>query len=95
MIPASVYNGNRQRIVNRQYATGMDNNDYGRRDLALTSNPIPQLSPEHGAQSRLAVLVCNVATQAITFMERAKQSATLLLTDQGIGIVMPRPIISA
>ncbi len=85
MIPASVYNGNRQRIVNRQYATGLDKTDYGRRDLALTSNPIPQLSPEYGAQSRLEVLVCNTATPAITFMERAKQSATLLLTDQGIG----------
>ena len=24
MIPAAVYNGNRQRIVNRQYATGLD-----------------------------------------------------------------------
>lgn len=84
MIPASVYNGNRQRIVNRQYATGLDNTDYGRRDLALTSNPIPQLSPEYGAPSRLEVLVCNAATPAITLLERAKQSGTLLLTDQGI-----------
>lgn len=45
MIPSSVYNGNRQRIVNREYATGLDKTDYFRRDLALTSNPIPQLSP--------------------------------------------------
>ena len=53
MIPASVYNGNRQRIVNRSYATGLDATDYGRKDLALTSNPIPQLSPEFGAPSLL------------------------------------------
>ena len=53
MIPSSVYNGNRQRIVNRAYATGLDNTDYRRKDLALTSNPIPQLSPEYGAGSRL------------------------------------------
>lgn len=46
MIPSSVYNGNRQRIVNREYATGLDKTDYNRKDLALTSNPIPQLSPE-------------------------------------------------
>lgn len=84
MIPASVYNGNRQRIVNRQYATGLDLTDHDRRDLALTSNPIPQLSPEFGARSRLEVLVCNAATPAITWYERVRQSGTLLLTDQGI-----------
>lgn len=32
MIPAVVYNGNRQRIVNRAYATGLDRSDYYRRD---------------------------------------------------------------
>ena len=84
MIPSSVYNGNRQRIVNRQYATGLDRTDYYRKDLALTSNPIPQLSPEFGALSRLEVLVNNTATPAITFFERAKQNGVILLTDQGI-----------
>ena len=38
MIPSVVYNGNRQRIVNRQYATGLDETDYRRPDLALTSS---------------------------------------------------------
>ena len=66
MIPASVYNGNRQRIVNRNYATGLDKTDYYRKDLALTSNPIPQLSPEFGAESRLEVLVNNTTTPATT-----------------------------
>lgn len=84
MIPASVYNGNQQRIVNREYATGLDKTDYRRKDLALTSNPIPQLSPEYGAQSRLEVNVSNTATPAITFLERSKQNGTILLTDQGI-----------
>lgn len=84
MIPAAVYNGNRQRIVNREYATGLDATDYYRPDLALTSNPIPQLSPEFGAPSRLEVLVNNAATPAITFLDRATQTGTILLTDQGI-----------
>ena len=84
MIPASVYNGNRQRIVNRQYATGLDPSDYYRKDLALTSNPIPQLSPEFGAESRLEVLVNNTATPAIVLLERANQKGSILLTDQGI-----------
>ncbi|MCD8136931.1 MAG: hypothetical protein LUH01_13705 [Parabacteroides gordonii] len=84
MIPSSVYNGNRQRIVNREYATGLDKMDYRRKDLALTSNPIPQLSPEYGANSRLEVNVSNTATPAITILDRAKQKGTFLLTDQGI-----------
>ena len=84
MIPSSVYNGNRQRIVNRAYATGLDKTDYNRKDLALTSNPIPQLSPEFGAHSRLEVNISNTATPAMSILERAKKSATILLTDQGI-----------
>lgn len=84
MIPASVYNGNRQRIVNREYATGLDKTDYFRKDLALTSNPIPQLSPEFGAISRLEVLVNNTTTPAMVYLNRAKQKGTILLTDQGI-----------
>ncbi|WP_297829885.1 hypothetical protein [uncultured Rikenella sp.] len=84
MIPAAVYGGNRQRIVNRSYATGLDATDYGRRDLALTSNPIPQLSPEFGATSRLELLVCNASTPAIAWLDRANRQGTILLTDQGI-----------
>lgn len=84
MIPASVYNGNRQRIVNREYATGLDKTDYFRKDLALTSNPIPQLSPEFGAESRLEVLVNNATTPAIVYLKRAQRQGTILLTDQGI-----------
>lgn len=84
MIPSSVYNGNRQRIVNRPYATGLDKTDYRRKDLALTSNPIPQLSPEFGAKSRLEVNISNTATPAIAILDRARQMGIFLLTDQGI-----------
>ena len=84
MIPACVYNGNRQRIVNRPYATGLDKTDYRKADLALTSNPIPQLSPEFGALSKLEVLVNNAASPAIVWLERAQQKGYVLLTDQGI-----------
>lgn len=84
LIPAVVYNGNRQRIVNRQYATGLDKSDYFRPDLALTSNPIPQLSPEFGARSRLEVNVSNTSTPAMAYLDRSRQQATFLFTDQGI-----------
>lgn len=63
---------------------GLDNTDYRRKDLALTSNPIPQLSPEYGAGSRLEVNISNTATPAITILDRAKQKGIFLLTDQGI-----------
>lgn len=84
MIPAVVYNGNRQRIVNREYATGLDKSDYFRKDLALTSNPIPQLSPEFGAKSRIEVNVSNTATPLIAYLDRSKERGTFLFTDQGI-----------
>lgn len=84
LIPAVVYNGNRQRIVNRQYATGLDKSDYFRKDLALTSNPIPQLSPEFGAKSRLEVNVSNTSTPVIAYLNRDKQQGVFLFTDQGI-----------
>lgn len=96
LIPASVYNGNRQRIVNRAYAMGLDSTDYYRKDLALTSNPIPQLSPEFGAPSRLEVLVNNTATPAIACLKRKQKRGLLLLTDQGIernGMVLDHGLI--
>ena len=84
MIPAVVYNGNRQRIVNREYATGLDKTDYYRKDLALTSNPIPQLSPEFGANSRLEVNISNTSTPLMAYLDRKQQKGVFLFTDQGI-----------
>jgi len=84
MIPAVVYNGNRQRIVNREYATGLDKTDYYRKDLALTSNPIPQLSPEFGANSRLEVNISNTSTPMMAYLNRKQHQGVFLFTDQGI-----------
>ena len=84
MIPAVVYNGNRQRIVNREYATGLDKTDYYRKDLALTSNPIPQLSPEFGANSQLEVNISNTSTPLMAYLDRKQQQGVFLFTDQGI-----------
>lgn len=84
MIPAVVYNGNRQRIVNREYATGLDKTDYYRKDLALTSNPIPQLSPEFGARSQLEVNISNTTTPLMAYLDRKQKRGVFLFTDQGI-----------
>lgn len=83
MLPASVYNGNRQRIVNRKYGTCLDKTDFYFPELALTSNPIPQLSPEFGAPSRLEVNASNVATPCFVCFDRKKGEGIILLTDQG------------
>lgn len=84
MLPSAVYGGNRQRIVSRAYATGLDRTDYYRKDLALTSNPIPQLSPEFGAKSRLEITSCNVATPAMAVLDRRNGTGTIYITSQGI-----------
>lgn len=84
MIPAAVYGGNRQRIVNRRYASGLDDSDYYRADLALTSNPIPQLSPEYGAPSRLELLANNTATPAMAWLDRRSGRGAIIVTEQGM-----------
>ncbi|MGI6224257.1 MAG: hypothetical protein ACOYJG_11695 [Prevotella sp.] len=84
MIPASVYNGNRQRIVNRQYATGLDRSEYYWKELAMTSTPLPQLSPYIGEKSRIEVSVCNASTPVITYYKRHSKEGVFLFTDQGI-----------
>lgn len=87
MIPASVYNGNRNRIVNREYAAGLDREDLYRKDLPLTTTPLPQLSPESGKPSKIEVSACNATTPAICFYSKKDKRAFILLAEQGIRIV--------
>ena len=48
LIPASIYNGNRNRIEHRGYASGLDRADLYKKDLQLTTSELPQLSPDPG-----------------------------------------------
>lgn len=84
MIPASVYNGNRNRIVKRKYAEGLDRVDLYKKDLQLTTTELPQLSPETGKSSMVEVLSCNVTTPAICFYNKISGHAFILLSEQGI-----------
>ncbi len=84
LIPASVYNGNRNRIVNRAYATGFDKDDYYRKDLSMTTVPLPQLSPDPGALSRLEINTSYATTPAICFYDKDKKRGFILLTEQGM-----------
>jgi hypothetical protein len=84
LIPGSVYNGNRTRVVPRGYASGLDRSDLYRKDLSLTTCELPQLSPEPGKSSRLEVSVCNATTPAMCAFDRKAKRGFILLTDQGI-----------
>jgi len=84
MIPASVYNANRNRIVNREYASGLDRSDMYRKDLPQTTSPVPQLSPIAGELSRLEVISCNTTTPAICLFDRNNKQGFIVLTEQGI-----------
>ena len=55
LIPASVYNGNRNRIVARGYAEGLDAADYYRKDLPLTHGSVPCLARDADKPSKLEV----------------------------------------
>ncbi len=84
MIPASVYNGNRNRIVNRDYAAGLDRIDLYKKELPLTTTGLPQLSPDLGNLSKIEVTACNATTPAICFYSKKLKRAFILLTEQGI-----------
>lgn len=83
MIPASVYNGNRNRTVDRPYAAGLDRSDLYRKDLPLTTGVLPQLSPQEGTPSELQVNVCNTTTPAVVIYNRRAKKAFIVLTEQG------------
>ena len=84
LLPASVYNGNRCKIVNRGYAKGLERKYLYKKGLPLMSVPIPQLSPEAGKPSRIDVSTTNLSTPAMCFYNHKTKRAFILLAEQGI-----------
>ncbi|MCX6928966.1 MAG: metallophosphoesterase family protein [Verrucomicrobia bacterium] len=82
LIPASVYNGNRNRIEHRAYATGLNRADLYKKDLPLTTTDLPQLSPEPGKPSKVEVTTCNATTPAVCVYNRQTRRAFILLAEQ-------------
>lgn len=82
MLPASIYNGNRCKIVERAYATGLDRKYLYQNDIPLMSVPIPQLSFEKDDVSRLEVNASNLATPAMCFFSKEKGLGFIVLTNQ-------------
>ena len=84
LIPASVYNGNRNRINGRGYNQGLDRSDLYRQELPLTHGETPRLALNVAERSKLEVSACNVATPAICFFSPAAKRGFIVLAEQGI-----------
>ncbi len=82
MLPASVYNGNRCKIVDRAYAEGLERKYLYKKDIPLMSVPIPQLSPELNVKSRLEVNASNMASPAMCFYSKENKRGFILLAKQ-------------
>lgn len=82
MLPASVYNGNRCKIVDRAYAEGLERKYLYKKDIPLMSVPIPQLSPELNVKSRLEVNASNMASPAMCFYSKENKRGFILLAEQ-------------
>jgi hypothetical protein len=82
LIPASVYNANRNRIVDRGYNAGLEPADHYKKDLQLTTADLPHLSIEPGRPSKLEVLACNASTPAICVFERKAKRGLIILAEQ-------------
>lgn len=72
LLPASVYNGNRCKILDQGY----------NEDIPRMSVPIPQLSPNPDEVSRLEVNACNLATPAMCFYSKSLKRAFMVLAEQ-------------
>ncbi len=82
MFPASVYNGNRCKLVDRAYASGLDRKYLYKKDIPLMSVPIPQLSLSKDAISRLEVNASNMATPAMCFFSKKEKRGFIVLSRQ-------------
>ena len=82
LLPASVYNANRNRIVGRGYAEGLDPADYFRKDLPLTHADVPRLETDAGKPSKLEVNSSNVTTPAVCIFDKKHKRGFILLAEQ-------------
>ena len=85
LIPASVYNGNRNRIEYRGYCTGFDAEDFYNKDLPVTHGDVPRLELAAGKSSKIEVNASNATTPAMCFFDRGNKRAFIVLAEQGIG----------
>jgi hypothetical protein len=84
MIPAAVYNSNRNKTERRGYCTGFDPGDFYNKNIPQITTELPQLSPIQGEASSIEVSSCNAATPAVCILNRRNKRAFIALSEQGI-----------
>jgi lysophospholipase L1-like esterase len=84
LIPAAVYNGNRNRVEYRGYCTGFDAEDFYNKDLPVTHGDVPRLELDSGKPSKIEVNASNATTPALCFYDRENRRAFIVLAEQGI-----------
>jgi lysophospholipase L1-like esterase len=84
LIPASVYNGNRNRIEYRGYCTGFNAEDFNNKDLPVTHGDVPRLELAAGTPSKIEVNASNATTPAMCFYNRENKRAFIVLAEQGM-----------
>ncbi|WP_143305960.1 hypothetical protein [Chitinophaga vietnamensis] len=82
LAPAIVYNGNRYRVIGNGYNPPYPADMYYNPAVPLTISNNPQLSPDSGQASCIALQTGNAATPAICFFAPAQQKGFILLTTQ-------------
>ncbi|MBT3243098.1 MAG: hypothetical protein HN352_08105 [Bacteroidetes bacterium] len=82
LLPASVYNGNRCKIVNSGYAQGLDRKYLYQKNIPMMSVAIPHLALEKDSVSRLEVNASYLSTPAMCFYSKEKKRGFILLTGQ-------------
>jgi hypothetical protein len=84
LIPASVYNGNRNRIEYRGYCTGFNAEDFYNKNLPVTHGDVPHLALQAGQRSKIEVSACNASTPAVCVFNPKTKRAFIVLAEQGI-----------
>jgi len=82
MIPAAVYNGNRNPCEFNGYDAAFQSADFYNTNFPQTQSDVPRLSLNVGDQSKIEILTGNAATPAMCFFSPSQQRGFILLTDQ-------------
>ncbi|RBL90112.1 hypothetical protein DF182_26970 [Chitinophaga flava] len=82
MVPASVYNGNRYRVIGNGYNPSYPEDMYYNPKVPLTISNNPRLSTEINGPSLISLQTGNAATPAICFFSPSEKKGFILLTTQ-------------
>ncbi len=83
LLPGSVYNGNRERIVGGGYADGLPRTDLYRKDLPLSVRALKHLEVEAGKPSKVESDASLMTTPSICIFNPKTKHGFILLAEQG------------